>query len=89
MKFDVKTPGGGIVSVELKPAGSRRNTRDERVKVYEWTSNAFLGQHGDPFGTVEADDIHHAHALARDIVRGCLQRKYAYEEFHARREHDI
>ncbi len=85
MNFDIKTPAGGTVHVEVKPAGSRRTARDEKVKVYEWTCNTFLGQHGDPFGTIDADSIDQAHDIVREVVRARLQRKYAYEQFHGRR----
>jgi hypothetical protein len=84
MNFTTTTPAGGIVHIEVKPAGTRRNTRDEKVKLYKWHCNAFFGQHGDPFGTIEADDIYDAHDVVRAIVRRILQRKHAYEAFHAR-----
>ncbi len=82
MIFDMKTPAGGRVTIEVKPAGARRNTRDEKIKIYNWSCNAFLGQHGEPFGTIEADDIDHAYEQVRGIVRARLQRKHAYEQFH-------
>jgi hypothetical protein len=84
MTFEMKTPAGGLVTVEVKPHGSRRTTWDEKVKVYQWSHTAFLGQHGEPFGEIDADDIKQASEIVRDIVRAQLQRKYAYEQFYAR-----
>ena len=84
MLFDIKTPFGGIVAVEVKPAGTRRNTRGEKVKIYNWNTSAFLGQHGDVFGTIDADSIGHAHDIAREHVLRMLRRKASYEEVYAR-----
>jgi light-regulated signal transduction histidine kinase (bacteriophytochrome) len=86
MMFDVRTPKGGTVVVEVKPHGTRITIRDERLKVYQWSHNAFLGQHGEPFGEIEADNIKDAHDIVRNIVRGQLQRKHNYEEFYERRD---
>jgi hypothetical protein len=85
MIFEIRPPNSGRVVVEVKPHGTRRNTRDEKVKLYQWSHNAFLGQHGTPFGEIEADDISDAQGIVRDIVLRQLQRKHAYEEFYDRR----
>ncbi len=84
MLFDIKTPFGGKATIEVKPAGTRRTTRDEKVKVYDWSCNAFLGQHGEPFGTIDADSIGHAESIVRDILGRMLRRKASYEEVYAR-----
>ncbi len=77
MIFRIATPGGGTVTVEVKPSGVSRDSRDQRIKVYFWTCNAFLGRHGDPFGTLVADSIEHARDMTRDIVVSRLRAKHA------------
>ena len=86
MMFTLQTPKGGSVVVEVKPHGTRRNTRDQKVKLYQWSHNAFLGQHGEPFGEIEADNIEAAYEIVRDIVGRQLRRKSSYEEFYERRD---
>lgn len=89
MIFDMKTPGGGRTTVEVKPhpkGGTREDWRDggRKLRRYVWSMNAFTGQHGDPFGEFFAANIDEAHDIARNTARRILQRKKAYEKFYDR-----